>query len=117
MATRENPEQGSVTRRVRVVSKKSKKLDLGAVPEELQDVRAIIDFIKDLRQKHGVSQKVICEQSGLSASTVSKMENECLGLNIRSLVLVLRYFGFRLKLTFERISDPEILPQAELLAE
>lgn len=101
----ENPATIPGTRRVHIRSRRTKKLNPEDVREEMHDVHRIIEFIKDLRLARRIAQKDICAGSGLSASTVSKMENESCGLNIRTLVLVLRQLGYRLTLSCEPLPE------------
>lgn len=93
------------TRRVRVSGKRDKKDVVEVFPEEILDVDALTNFIKDKRDELQVTQKEICEKTGLSASTVSKIESGTSGLNIRCIGKILRFFNYRLHITYKKLSE------------
>jgi DNA-binding XRE family transcriptional regulator len=94
----------SKPRRVRVPAKRKDKIDVFRIfPEEVSQIQSLIRLIKNLREEKGISQSTVCSTTGLSASTVSKIESEACGLNVRGVVSILRAFGYRMTFGCEKI--------------
>ena len=101
-------------RRVRVNAKKVKKDVITVFPEESNDILGIVNTIKDVRSERQITQKEICEKTGLSASTVSKIESEAAGLNVRCIARILRSMNMRLHITCKPLDSPESNPDVDV---
>ena len=52
--------------------------------------------LKELREERGISQVELCEKTGLSRTTISKIENnEEVNLNTATIIKISEFFGLQ----------------------
>lgn len=110
----ENDSSKKTPRRVRVNAKRVQKNPIVVFPEESNDILGIVNKIKDIRIERQITQKQICEETGLSASTVSKIESEAAGLNVRSIARILRSMNMRLHISYKPLDPQESKPEIDV---